>query len=117
MLLRKQNLTAYRKSSWFCTLNLKNENGEPLRLSAGEKIIFGIKSSYNDPVYVLKKVITSDGEIDGTYPIYLAPEELSIIPKRYSYDIGIEYQDGTFIKIVPESDFYVKTNITEKEEE
>ncbi len=117
MILHKQNRTAFRKSSWFCTLKLVNENGEPLRLSEREKIIFGIKSSCNDSVYVIRKILTSDDEINGAYPICCSPEELSIVPKRYSYDVGVQYEDGTFIRIVPESDFYVKTNITEKEEE
>lgn len=36
MEIYEQPQKAYQKASWFCDLVLKNENGEPLRLSAGE---------------------------------------------------------------------------------
>lgn len=115
MKIYEQPQTAYQKASWFCDLVLKNENGEPLRLSAGEKIIFGIKRTQADSAYVVKKVLTSSDEINGVYPISLTPEQLSVVPVWYYYDVGVQFTDGSFIKVIPKSLFDIRASITEKE--
>lgn len=115
MKIYEQPQKAFQKSSWFCELALKNENGEPLRLSAGEKIVFGIKYSHTDNSYAVKKVLTSSNEVNGVYPVMLTPEELSVVPTRYFYDVGIQFSDGTFIKVVPKSNFDIEASITQKE--
>ena len=115
MEIYEQPQTAYQKASWFCDLVLKNENGEPLRLSSGEKIIFGIKRTQTDSTYVVKKVLTSSDEINGVYPILLTPEQLSVVPMWYYYDVGVQFTDGSFIKVIPKALFDIRASITEKE--
>ena len=115
MKIYEQPQTAYQKASWFCDLVLKNENGEPLRLSAGEKIIFGIKRTPADSAYVVKNVLTSSDEVNGVYPISFTPEQLSVDPVWYYYDVGVQFTDGSFIKVIPKSLFDIRASITEKE--
>lgn len=115
-MLKQQNQTAYQKSSFFTSIALKTPAGEPLRLSAGEKIIFGIKKSIASS-YIVKKVLTPEHELNGVYPVVLTPEELNKIPERYYYDASVQFPDGSFIKIVPKSNFDLLDSITEKEEE
>ena len=121
-MIYRQDQTAYHKASWFCSIRLKNENGEPLRLSEGEKLVFGVKADHTDTGYIVKKVLTADDEIDGGYPIVLTPYEMTltpghnpISPDRYWYDVSVQSPDGSFIKIVPQSAFIIKPSFTEKE--
>lgn len=115
MEIYEQPQKAYQKASWFCDLKLKNENGEPLRLSAGEKIVFGIKRTHADENYIVKKVLTSSDEINGVYPISLTPEQLSVVPMWYYYDVGVQFTDGSFVKVIPKSLFDIQASITQKE--
>ena len=115
MEIYEQPQKAYQKASWFCDLKLKNENGEPLRLSDGEKIVFGIKRTHADENYIVKKVLTSSDEINGVYPISLTPEQLSVVPMWYYYDVGVQFADGSFVKVIPKSLFDIQASITQKE--
>ena len=110
----KQNKQSYQAASYFDSIILKNENGEQLRLSEGEKIIFGIKPHYSSD-YIIKKTFTAADELNGQYPLKLTPEELDIVPERYYYDVSVQTADGEFIKIVPKSIFDVLESMTKKE--
>lgn len=116
MNLRRQDQKAYQKSSFFTSIALKDNAGNPLRLSEGEMIIFGIREFCGGDL-IVKKVLTSDDEIGGVYPIVLSPEEMNVIPTRYYYDVSVQFTDGSFIKIVPKSNFDLCESFTEKEEE
>ena len=111
----RQDQAAYQKSSFFCDIRLKNESGEPLRLSSDEKIIFCVKSSFMDDNALVEKVLTADDEINGVYPIMLTPEEMDALPGRYWYDIGIQFPDGSFIRAIPKSAFIIHESYAEKE--
>ena len=108
----RQDTFAYQKASYTNDIILKNEDGEPLTLSDGEKIIFGVKSHYSGD-YIIKKVLTTDD--NGVYHISISPEELNITPQRYYYDVGIQTASGAFEKIIPKSNFDVLESETEKE--
>lgn len=110
----RQDRQAYQSASYFDTVELKNNLKQPILLSDGEKIIFGVKAHYTGD-YIIKKVLTSADEIGGKYPIYLTPEEMDIMPGRYYYNIGVQTTGGDFIPIVPKSIFDVFETETRKE--
>ena len=110
----RQDQKAFYKSSWFCTIALKDKNGQSITLSHGDKLIFGVRSDFDDG-YLIKKVLTNDTELNGGYPIAVSPEEMSMQPGRYYYDISVQTENGDFIKIVPASRFTVYKSYTEKE--
>ena len=111
----QQHQGACRKSSWFAGVALSDSSREPVRLGSGDKLIFGIKRDPEDTAYTVRKVLTSADELGGVYTISLTPEDLNVTPDRYFYDIGVQTEDGSFIKIVPLSPFDICPNITEKE--
>ena len=110
----RQDQKAFYKSSWFCTIALKDKNGQSITLSHGDKLIFGVKLTY-DGRYLVKKILTEESEIDGVYPIKVSTEEMTMLPGRYYYDISVQTENGDFIKIVPPSHFTVYKSYTEKE--
>lgn len=111
----KQNVQAYYKASFFTNIKLLDADGRQLRLSTGERLIFGVKKSYDDVSYLLKKVLNKDNEINGEYTVSFTPEQMSIIPGRYFYDVSVQYPSGVFIKIIPKSGFIINDTYTVKE--
>ena len=113
-MIYKQDKQAYQAASYFDCITLKNDLEQPMTLSQGEKIIFGVKAHYAGD-YIIKKVLTSADEMNGKYQIYLTPEEMDIMPGRYYYNIGVQTSGGDFIPIVPKSVFDVLETETRKE--
>lgn len=113
-----QDQKAYYKASFYTTIKLVNKNGNPLRLSTGEKLIFGVKRAYTDTTYLLKKVLTSADELDGEYTVSFSPTDMNnanVVPGLYYYDVSVQYPDGSLIKVIPRSRFLVIESETEVE--
>ena len=110
----RQDQKAFYKSSWFCTIVLRDRDGQAVLLSDGDRLIFGVRSDF-DSNYLIKKVLTNDTELNGGYPIAVSPEEMTMQPGRYYYDISVQTENGDLIKIVPRSRFTVYKSYTEKE--
>lgn len=112
----KINLDIFRGTSFYGAITLKDENGNLFLISNNDKIIFGIKRDrFNvDGEYILKKILTSDNEINGVYTFTLTPEETSLFPCQYWYDVGVQFANGDFEIVIPCSEFNVKCAITKK---
>lgn len=111
--LKQQDVKWYRGTSYDDSIVLQNENKEPISLSSGDKIIYGIKPHYSDEC-ILERVLTSDDEIGGEYPIHFTPEEMDLEPDEYEYDASVQTADGEFIKIIPPSKFEILKSVTMK---
>ena len=111
--LQRQDVKWYQGTSYNDSIVLQNENKEPVSLSSGDKIIYGIKPHYSEEC-ILEKVLTLQDEINGEYPIHFTPEEMDIEPDEYEYDAGVQTSDGEFIKIIPPSTFEILKSITKK---
>lgn len=112
--LTRQDVTAYHNATWAKTLKIKNTDGEDASLNSGDRIIFGIRKNWYD-AYLIKKIISAENELNGGYTVILTPEDMSIEPGYYYYDISVQTENGDFIKIVPHSLFAVLPSDTEKE--
>ena len=55
--LKRQDVQCYRGTTYDDSITLQNENKEPVSLSSGDKIIYGIKPRYSDTC-ILEKVLT-----------------------------------------------------------
>lgn len=115
MELNRQDKTAYQAASYFDTIRLQDENGEPVMLPQGAKIIFGVKDDCFSNDYLIKKILTAEDEIEGAYPVYLTPEDTDELPDIYYYDVSVQTAQGDLIKIVPKSVFIIADSVTRKE--
>ena len=111
--LKRQDVQCYRGTTYDDSITLQHENKEPVSLSSGDKIIYGIKPRYSDTC-ILEKVLTLRDEINGVYPIHFTPEEMNIEPDEYEYDASIQTTDGNFVKIIPPSTFEILKSVTMK---
>lgn len=107
-----QHLELYRGNSVYITVLLTGENNSPYQLVTGDKLIFGVKRNKNSSSFVIKKILTSADELDGQYTFHLTPEDMSIFPCRYYYDIGLQFADGEFKTVVHPSRFRVIGTVT-----
>ena len=69
----------------------------------------------NSSSFIIKKILTSADELDGSYTFHLTPEDMSIFPCRYYYDVGLQFADGDFKTVVHPSRFKVIGTVTGKE--
>ena len=114
--MNRQDQKAFYKASFFTTIKL-TDGGQPVLLSSGDKLIFGVRAACADfAPYLVKKVLTSDYELNGGYPIEITPEEMTMAPGRYYYDVSVQTAAGSLIRVVPASLFDVKASYTIKEE-
>lgn len=116
MELKRQDKKIYQAASYFDSIRLQNDSGEPVLLPAGAKIIFGVKDYFTSN-YLIKKVLDQNDELDGVYTIYLTPEDTDKLPAEYYYDVSVQTAEGDLIKIVPKSVFRIAESITRKETE
>lgn len=107
----QQSRTLYR------TISIKNKfTKEPYILQEGDKIRFGVRPVFGGDYVILKK-LTSANEVNGKYPLMLAPEDTNIIPQRYFYDVSLQLADGSCHDIVKSQYFIVKSSVTFKGDE
>ena len=101
-----QHLKVFQGNTLYLTIVLTDETGSTYHLAIGDKLIFGVKR-HNDSAYIIKKVLTSANELNDRYTFALTPENMSITPCRYTYDIGLQFANGDFKTVVSPSIFKV----------
>ena len=110
-----QHLELYQGNSVYITVLLTDENDNPYQLETGDKLIFGVKRNKNSSSFVIKKTLTSADELNGQYTFSFTPEDMSISPCRYYYDVGLQFSDGGFKTVVHPSRFRVVGTVSRKE--
>ena len=111
-----QHLVLYQGNSVYITVLLADIiNDSSYQLSAGDKLIFGVKRKKNANEFVIKKILTSADELDGEYTFSFTPEDMNIFPCRYYYDVGLQFSDGGFETVVHPSRFKVIGTVAGKE--
>jgi hypothetical protein len=94
---------------------VETSEGEPYTLQTGDTIRFGVRPCFGGNK-VIFKTLTSADEVDGEYPLTLAPEDTNITPQRYLYDVSLQLADGSLYDIMPTDYFVVKGSTTFKGE-
>lgn len=111
-----QHLEVYQGNSTYITVFLDDiVNESSYQLANGDKLIFGVKKNKNSSSFIIKKTLTYADELNGQYTFHLTPENMSIFPCRYYYDVGLQFADGSFETVVHPSRFKVVGTVTEKE--
>lgn len=95
-------------------LTLYDNDDNIYKLTADDKIIFGVKRYFTDSNYIIKKIFTSDAESDDGYNIELFPEDTQIAVGTYMYDIGVQVGSDYYIAVKPNI-FTVEPAVTSKE--
>lgn len=95
------------------TIAIETADGEPYTLQTGDTIRFGVRPCFGGNKIIFKTLTSSD-EVDGEYPLTLAPEDTNIAPQRYFYDVSLQLADGSLYDIVPADYFIVKDSVTFK---
>ena len=113
----KTDIQIFSGTTFYGKITLTNEDDELFLLSENDKIIFGVKQNSECTEYDIKKVLTFNNEINGSYPFVLSAEETALYPCKYFYDVGVQLEDGDFYIVVPCSEFNVKRTVTQKESE
>ena len=107
-----QELTINQNRLFTCEITIEN-NESYYALRAGEKLIFGIKSSPVDGEYIIKKEIDRTAvAADGIgYMLELSTEDTDIDPGEYYYDIALKTSLGELLTIVDSSVLTVECSI------
>ena len=89
---------------------------EIYELQSGEILRFGVKKNINDPNCIfIKECTDKDADENGTYAIYITPEDTINLPVgKYYYDIGIQSGED-YWPVIPWTEFVIGPNATEKE--
>lgn len=103
-------------------VSLKNALGTEYILSAGEKLIFGVKDNPDSETYAIKKVIASSA-YDSTnhcYPVTIDVNDTkdlsySAFGNSYMYDIGLQDTSNNYYMVVAHAAFIIDFNITSRE--
>lgn len=95
-------------------IRLRDAEGEPLRLTEGQEIIFGMATPTRpDDTLLEKKIPAGTGE--GYFILSLAPEDTANLnPGNYLYDISLKGQ-GEFFTIIEANAFTLRQDITKYE--
>lgn len=114
----KQDITLVRNRTYNLSLSVVDSSGEPLELSPGEAICFGIKRSAIDSNYIVSKIIDSYASqgVPGIFNISLScSDTANLTGNEYFYDIalkGVSGQETTMYSIIDISKIRVVPNIT-----
>lgn len=93
-------------------VNATMEDGTPLELVDGAKLIFGVKSSVNNSTCCIKKTLTEGA---GEFEFRLCPEDTAELRcARMCYDVGLQIGEDYFC-VIPCSPFVLTHNVTSKE--
>lgn len=108
-----QHLELYQGNSIYITVLLTDIiNSSSYQLANGDKLIFGVKKNKNSSSFIIKKTLTYADELNGSYTFHFTPEDMSIFPCRYYYDVGLQFADGEFKTVVHPSRFRVIGTVT-----
>ena len=106
----KQDIEIIRGTSNTLNIAVTDANGEPLTLSDGEVIIFGVKKRTEHEKCLIKKIITK--VTDGVCSVEISPADTESMDfGKYSYDVGLK-SGNDYFNIIPCSEFRVCDNVT-----
>lgn len=109
-----KNLEIIRGTSNRFDITISDIKDNMYVLSAGEKILFGVKRKPTDTECVFLKTVTTG--TDGVYPVEIDPVDTeNLAPGKYFYDVGLQAGDE-FWNVIEPSVFEIKPNITQRGE-
>lgn len=105
-------ITVYKGRTVYLAISPKvKSTGQPYILQTGDKIRFGVRPEFGGK-YAIIKTLTSANEVNNVYPLTLTVNDTNISPRRYLYDVSIEFADGTKQDIQPTDYFIIRDSIT-----
>lgn len=106
-----------RSNTYFGRITLTDGTNTVL-LAGTDKMIFAVKKNPDDEneEVLIKKIITSDREIEGGYGFELTPGETDLSPGTYFYDVGIQRENGEFYHVTQPDRFIIKQSVSRKED-
>lgn len=109
----KSDISITRGRTYMFDICVKDSEGEPYVLQSDEKLIFGIKKLYTDPIYIFKKILTIDDATDtGVYSLKIEPKDtLRLICGAYCFDVGMKREDDYF-SVIDYSTLILEKNVT-----
>ena len=109
----KTSISITRGRTYMFDIYVKNSEGEPYVLQDDEKLIFGIKKLYTDPIYIFKKVLTINDATDtGVYSLEIKPKDtLRLACGTYCFDVGMKREDDYF-SVIDYSTLILEKNVT-----
>lgn len=110
MELSGTNIAMINGDSETITVAAVDTNGDPLLLTAGDKITFTVKKSTYESNVAIQKVITEF--VNGEAIIELAAADTINLSGGYFYDIQLDRADGTVTTIVKPSSLTVQRGVT-----
>jgi hypothetical protein len=112
-------IIARKATTYFFRIRIIDENKNIVLLTDTDKLIFTVKKGLNDnngdPV--IKKIMTSDDELEGCYGFELTPEDTADVSTgTYYYDAGVQRVNGEFYRIMIPDQFIIKSSLSRKED-
>lgn len=90
-------------------ITVTDDLGELYKLSAQEKLLFGVKKNHTDSDYIIVKSVKAG---DGVYSVTLHPKDTEKCEcGKYFYDVSIQANDELF-NVIEASSFFIKKNVT-----
>lgn len=108
-----------KATTYFFRIRITDGNKNTVLLTDTDKLIFTVNKrlieSNDDPV--IKKIMTSDDELEGCYGFELTPEDTADISTgTYYYDAGVQRENGEFYRIMIPDQFIIKSSLSRKED-
>lgn len=108
-----------KATSYFFRIRITDDQKNTVLLTNTDKLIFAVKKGLNDSndEPVIKKIMTSNDELEGCYGFELTPEETANTPVgTYYYDAGVQRDNGEFYRIMIPDQFFIKSSLARKED-
>ena len=108
-----------KATTYFFRIRITDDNKNTVLLTDTDKLIFTVKKGLNDSNEqpVIKKVMTSDNELEGCYGFEITPEDTADMPiGTYYYDAGVQRENGEFYRIMIPDQFFIKSSLARKED-
>lgn len=94
-------------------ITVTDETSAIYQLTAGEKVVFGVKRDTDDDTFVFLKTADFDAD-EGVYVVTLTPEDTELcMCESFVYDVALE-SSGNFFNIIEPSPFIIKPNVTSR---
>ena len=112
-------IIARKATTYFFRIRIKDRQKNTVLLTDTDKLIFTVKknpdNSNEQPV--IKKIMTSDDELEGCYGFELTPEDTADVSTgTYYYDAGVQRENGEFYRIMIPDQFIIKSSLSRKED-
>jgi hypothetical protein len=105
------DITMVRGDSEVISVSLVDSTGSAVPLVEGDTVYFTLKKSPSDTTKLLQKVVTEFTE--GKATITILPADTKALEFRaYSYDVQINFSDGSVKTVIGPSQFKVSEEVT-----